>query len=585
MNEYAVKKMSEYPTNFTPESDDLIPTITRDVNGKLVNRNIEFSSLKGETGPEGPEGPPGPQGENGGAATVTVGSTETLAPNEDAEVTNSGTVNDAVLNFKIPQGIKGDQGDPGVVQSVNGQSTQDVVLDFSDVGADPTGSAAQALVDAKAYTDSESAQVLQDAKDYTDTGLSTKVDKVTGKGLSTNDYTTPDKNKLAGIQAGAEVNVRSDWNAVSGDAAILNKPTIPSIVGLATEAQVQDVQDNLDAHEADTANPHSVTKVQVGLGNVDNTSDADKPVSTAQQTALNAKVDKSGTASSLYGTDSSGGELLLSYTSTAPTPNTIAQRTGSGQIVTGTPTIGSAATTKTYVDAADALKVNKAGDTMTGVLVNSTASVAYRHTRSGAGDYSNGVDGDGNFVVFDNTSLVRRLTITSTATHIGDKFAPGLYKGTGFPNGVVSAPVGSTYTDVNATNGAIEWKKATGTGNTGWVVSVGDTGWRDVSSSVNGFSSGLLRIKRKDNTVIVSVVDLNLGVSSGSQFDYYTLPSGFGASQWQFSPVDQNLIYKRSLANGGVLRIYSLTASTNINGGFSFDTNAAWPSTLPGTAA
>lgn len=53
-----------------------------------------------------------------------------------------------------------------------------------------------------------------------------KVDKVTGKGLSTNDYTTAEKNKLAGIEAGAEVNVNADWNATSGDAQILNKPTL-----------------------------------------------------------------------------------------------------------------------------------------------------------------------------------------------------------------------------------------------------------------------------------------------------------------------------------------------------------------------
>ena len=62
------------------------------------------------------------------------------------------------------------------------------------------------------------------------TELAKKVDKVTGKGLSTNDYTTDEKNKLAGIASGAEVNVQSDWNATSGDAMILNKPTIPSEV-------------------------------------------------------------------------------------------------------------------------------------------------------------------------------------------------------------------------------------------------------------------------------------------------------------------------------------------------------------------
>ena len=73
-----------------------------------------------------------------------------------------------------------------------------------------------------------------------------------------------------------------------------NKPTIPSIAGLATEAQVQDVQDNLDAHTGNTSNPHNVTKAQVGLGNVDNLAPADMPVSTATQTALNDKVDKTG---------------------------------------------------------------------------------------------------------------------------------------------------------------------------------------------------------------------------------------------------------------------------------------------------
>lgn len=47
---------------------------------------------------------------------------------------------------------------------------------------------------------------------------------------------------------------------------------------------------DLAAHEADTNNPHAVTQTQVGLGNVDNTSDVNKPVSTAQQTALDLKA-------------------------------------------------------------------------------------------------------------------------------------------------------------------------------------------------------------------------------------------------------------------------------------------------------
>jgi hypothetical protein len=72
----------------------------------------------------------------------------------------------------------------------------------------------------------------------TQAALNSKVDKVTGKGLSSEDYTTADKTKLDGIEAGAEKNVNADWNATTGDAQILNKPTIPSIAGLATETFV-----------------------------------------------------------------------------------------------------------------------------------------------------------------------------------------------------------------------------------------------------------------------------------------------------------------------------------------------------------
>lgn len=50
------------------------------------------------------------------------------------------------------------------------------------------------------------------------------------------------------------------------------------------------IQSNLDNHKADTNNPHKVTKAQVGLSNVDNTSDLNKPVSIATQEELNKKA-------------------------------------------------------------------------------------------------------------------------------------------------------------------------------------------------------------------------------------------------------------------------------------------------------
>lgn len=48
---------------------------------------------------------------------------------------------------------------------------------------------------------------------------------------------------------------------------------------------------NIQAHISDTNNPHNVTKEDVGLGNVDNTSDMDKPISRAMQEALDLKAD------------------------------------------------------------------------------------------------------------------------------------------------------------------------------------------------------------------------------------------------------------------------------------------------------
>ena len=58
----------------------------------------------------------------------------------------------------------------------------------------------------------------------------------------------------------------------------------------AMQKQITENKSAIDTHIKDTANPHNVTKAQVGLGNVDNTSDADKPISTATQKALDLKT-------------------------------------------------------------------------------------------------------------------------------------------------------------------------------------------------------------------------------------------------------------------------------------------------------
>ena len=56
------------------------------------------------------------------------------------------------------------------------------------------------------------------------------------------------------------------------------------------DGKVNGVRQELDAHIEDLLNPHQVTKGQIGLGNVDNTADADKPVSNSTQAAIISAV-------------------------------------------------------------------------------------------------------------------------------------------------------------------------------------------------------------------------------------------------------------------------------------------------------
>jgi len=150
--------------------------------------------------------------------------------------------------------------------------------------------------------------------------LDDKVDVIAGKGLSTNDYTNTEKSKLAGIQAGAEVNVNADWNATSGDAQILNKPDLSTYAtdseltsGLATKEDAISAATTADYFRGDkTFQP--LNKSAVGLSNVDNTSDADKPVSSATQTALNNKQN----AITLTTTGTSGAATLVGDTLNIP---------------------------------------------------------------------------------------------------------------------------------------------------------------------------------------------------------------------------------------------------------------------------
>lgn len=104
----------------------------------------------------------------------------------------------------------------------------------------------------------------------------------------------------------------SDWGNIAGDiteqtdlvdfvnAAVAAEANIRSQADQQLQANIDNVAADLSAHEQDTNNPHDVTKAQVGLGNVDNTSDTDKPVSNAQATAINNAVSEHNTSDTAH---------------------------------------------------------------------------------------------------------------------------------------------------------------------------------------------------------------------------------------------------------------------------------------------
>lgn len=112
-------------------------------------------------------------------------------------------------------------------------------------------------------------------------------------------------------------------NALGGQNDATEITYTPTTPGDWTDPDPDDVGEGLDdlatrvvateSHVTNTSNPHSVTASQVGLGNVDNTSDVNKPVSTAQQTALDAKVDETITLTAGSGL-TGGGDLTLNRT-------------------------------------------------------------------------------------------------------------------------------------------------------------------------------------------------------------------------------------------------------------------------------
>lgn len=146
-------------------------------------------------------------------------------------------------------------------------------------------------------------------------GTATTQDTTYGEatGKSAGLMSAADKAKLDGIAAGAQPNavtsVAGKTGAVTlvkgdvGLGSVDNTSDAAKPVSTAQAAAIADAkkagtdaQATANAHIARKDNPHGLTKSQIGLGNVDNTSDMDKPVSTAQAAAIAAASGSGGEA-------------------------------------------------------------------------------------------------------------------------------------------------------------------------------------------------------------------------------------------------------------------------------------------------
>ena len=205
-----------------------------------------------------------------------------------------------------------------------------------EVGAtgDQTGAEIKALyegeADTNAFDDAAVAKLGGIEAGATGDQTAAEIKAAYESNADTNAFDDDAVSKLAGIEAGA-TNDTAELSTLSGRVtdvegdvtAILaasdaDKDSFAEIVSLINSIDTEN-DSALGGHVSNTNNPHSVTKAQVGLGSVDNTSDAAKPISTAVATALAGKQ-AAGTYNTIIGTDSdisyAGATVLSAMTMT-----------------------------------------------------------------------------------------------------------------------------------------------------------------------------------------------------------------------------------------------------------------------------
>lgn len=232
------------------------------------------------------------------------------------------------------------------------------------------------------------------------------------------------------------------------------------------------------------------------------------------------------------------------------------------------------------------------------------ATVAVGTTTTGAAGTSAAVTNTG-------TSSAAVLTFTIPQGAAGPAGSPTAYdlRGTGMPNGVVTASPGTYYTDTVGTNGAWRWLKTSGTGNTGWTVTVGDTGWREVrdlvlNPAIWDFSTASFKVRKLGSMPGIAFLEARLPKLVNGQSDWSMdfIGEGFdpaageafkAAVSWRDNPPYGNG-WLNSADYTRKIRFQGMTSLTPVGSGVRYHvalttyrvaTTPVWPTTLPGTAA
>lgn len=165
-----------------------------------------------------------------------------------------------------------------------------------------------------------------------------------------------------------------------------------------------------------------------------------------------------------------------------------------------------------------------------------------------------------------------------------------LFEDNGQPEGVVAAPIGSRYIQLDAPSGAVEWLKTSGlaTDNTGWTLLKADTGWRDITADIDKRGNGVVNaawLRRIDNLVDF-YVDLTMPTTTTSPYTIYNLPVGFRPNFGRYGGIQDNrenaAAYTAVWASGGINLYGPINAGKRDRWNGQWFTDEAWPSVLPG---